>query len=176
MKTFLASMSVAQAFRDELEQAVKLELAGERVADLDQRLELPRPPRGGLVEPRVLDRDRGLRGEEGDEVLVLLRELALALLGEVEVPVRDAAEQDRHAEEGRHRRVVRREAGGVAVLLEAGEAERTRLSDQRAEDPAAVRRVADRPLRLLVDPGHEEALRAQGRSDRSRQAPRTARA
>ena len=44
----------------------------ERVADLVQRLELPQPARRRLVEACVLDRDRGLRGEQRDELLVLV--------------------------------------------------------------------------------------------------------
>ena len=149
----------------------------ERVADLVQRLELARPARRRLVEARVLDRDRGLRGEQRDELLVLLGEVAAAvLLGQVEVPVGDAAQQDRHAEEGVHRRVVRagsRPSAGrrARSCRRSGRASR----DQHAEDAAPARQVADRRVRLGVDPVREEALeRAAGRG-RSRRARRSAR-
>ena len=73
---------------------------GERVADLVQRLELAQPARRALVQPRVLDRDRRLRREQLRQLLVLVREVLPALLlGQVEVPVGDAAQHDRHAEE-----------------------------------------------------------------------------
>ena len=64
-----------QAARDEGEQRLELELGGERVADLVQRLELAQPARRALVEPRVLDRDRRLRGEQLRQLLVLVREV-----------------------------------------------------------------------------------------------------
>src|SRR5919197_580448 len=84
--------------RDEVEDALEVGLGRERVPDLDQRLELPRPLRRRLVQARVLDRDGGLGREEPDELLVVLGEvLALRLLGQVEVAVGDAAQHDRHA-------------------------------------------------------------------------------
>ena len=77
--------------------------------DLVQRLELLQPAGRGLVEPCVLDRDCGLGREQRRQFLVLVGERhASRLLGEVEVSVRDPAEQDRDAEERAHRRVVRR--------------------------------------------------------------------
>ena len=92
-------------------------LGRERVPDLVQRLEPRRPARRRLVQARVLDRDRRLRGEQRHELLVLARELPPAgLLGQVEVAEGDAAQQDRHAEEGAHRRVMRREADRARVL------------------------------------------------------------
>ena len=66
---------LAQPPRDEVEQAVEIGLGRERVADLVQRLELPRPARRRLVQARVLDRDRRLRREQLDELLVLLGEV-----------------------------------------------------------------------------------------------------
>ena len=125
------------------------------------------PARRRLVQPCVLDRDRGLGGEQRDELLVLGGEvLAALLLGQVQVPVGDAAEQDRHAEEGAHRRVVRREADRARVGGEVVQAERLRVADQDAEDPAAVRQVADPLVCLVVDTGRQEALeRAAGAVD-----------
>ena len=52
---------------------------GERVADLVERLELAQPARRRLVEPRVLDRDGGLRGEQLRQLLVLVGEVDAAL-------------------------------------------------------------------------------------------------
>jgi len=54
---------IAQTPRDEVQQPVEVGLGRKRISDLVQRFELARPLRGGLVEPRILDRDRGLSGE-----------------------------------------------------------------------------------------------------------------
>ena len=133
--------------------------AGERVADLGQRLELLEPARRGFVEPCVLDRDRGLRGEQRDELLVLGGEIVAALLlGEVQVPVGDAAEQDRNAEERAHRRVVRREPDRATVRVQVVQPECMRVADQDAEDAATTREVADPLVRLFVDPCRQEAF------------------
>ena len=103
----------------------ELRLAGQRVPDLGQRLELRQPARRRLVQARVLDRDRRLRGEQRDELLVLGGEvLAALLLGQVEVAVGDAAQEDRHAEERPHRRVVRREADRARVGRQVVQPER----------------------------------------------------
>ena len=60
---------------------------------------------------------RGRRREADHHLLVDLGELvAAALVGEVEVPVHLAADEQRHAEERAHRRVVRWEADAVGVL------------------------------------------------------------
>src|SRR5262249_46125827 len=120
----------AKALGDEREQARKLELAGERVADLVQRLELVRPAGCRLVEARVLDRDRRLRGEELRQLLVLLGELAALLLGQVEVAVRHAAKENGHAEEGAHRRVAGREADRPRIVRELLQPQRFGVSDQ----------------------------------------------
>ena len=118
---------LAQPAGDEVEQPVEVGLGRERVADLVQRLELARPAGRRLVEARVLDRDRRLAREQLDELLVLLGEvLAAGLLGQVEVAVGDAAQMDRHAEEGAHRRVVRREADRARILGEVVEPQRRR--------------------------------------------------
>ena len=55
---------LAQPPRDEVEQRLELGLGRERVPDLVQRLELARPARRRLVQPRVLDRHRGLPREQ----------------------------------------------------------------------------------------------------------------
>ena len=144
---------------DEPEERLELELGHERVADLVQRLELPQPARRALVEPRVLDRDRCLRGEELGQLGVVLREpCAAILLGEVEVAVRNPPQQDRHAEERAHRRVLRREADRARVVGDVLEPQRVCVPDQDAEDAPAERRVTDAGPRLLVDADGEEAL------------------
>ena len=83
------------------------------------------------------------------ELLVLVGERGAALLlGQVQVAVGDSAQEDRDAEERAHRRMVRREADRARVVREIVEAQRLRVLDQRAEDAAATREVADRRLRL----------------------------
>ena len=62
-----------QPARDEVEKPRQLDLRGQRVSDLRQRLELARPPRRGLVQARVLNRHRGLRSEQLHDLLVLPR-------------------------------------------------------------------------------------------------------
>ena len=124
-----------------------------------KRLELARPAGRGLVEARVLDRHRRLSGEERDELLVLVREvLAALLLGEVEVAVGDAAQQDRHAEEAAHRRMSRREADRARILREVVQPQRPRLADQHPEDAAPARQVADLRAQVVVDAVGDELL------------------
>ena len=67
-----------QALCHEVEQAIEVGLPRERVADLVQRLELPRPAHGGLVQACVLDRDRSLRCKQRHELLVFLGEVGAA--------------------------------------------------------------------------------------------------
>src|SRR5262249_45503246 len=108
---------LAQAARDQIEEALEFGLGRERVADLVEGLELLRPAGRGLVEPRVLDRDRGLAGEQLDELLVLGGEiLTVSLLGQVEVAVGDASEMDRNSEKGVHRRVMRRKSDRAGIV------------------------------------------------------------
>ena len=117
------------------------------------------PARRRLVQARVLDRDRRLRGEELRELLVLVGEVGAAgLLGEVEVPVGDAAQHDRDAEEGLHRRMVGREADRARVFGDLVQSQRLRVTDEHAEDPSPPRQLADRGMRLGVDTRGEEAL------------------
>jgi len=146
-----------QAGSDEVEDAGELDFRNERARDLVERLELLQPAGGSFVQAGILDRDRRLGGQQLHELLILLGEVRAALLlGEVEVPVRDPAEQDRHAEERAHRGVVGWKADRARVVSEVVEPERPGVGDERSEDAAAVRRIADRRLRLLVDAGHDE--------------------
>ena len=126
--------------RDEREQRFQLHFRGERVPDLVERLELTEPARRRLVQACVLDRDRGLRGEQLRELLVLRGEVGAAgLLGQVEVPVGDAPQHDRDAEKRLHRRVVAREADRARVLGDLVQPQRLRVPDQHAEDAAPAR-------------------------------------
>ena len=54
--------------------------------------------------------------------------------------------------------MVRGEADRARILCEIVETQGLRILDQRAEDPAAARRIADGSLRLLVDAGDDELL------------------
>ena len=109
---------LAQPPRDEVEQPVEVGLASRA------RCRPRSATRAGATSaspPRTAARSRS-RPRPGaassvDELLVLLGEvLAAGLLGQVEVAVGDAAQQDRHAEERAHRRMVRREADRARVL------------------------------------------------------------
>ena len=124
-----------------------------------ERLELARPARCGLVQPRVLDRDGRLRREQLDDLLVLRGELgAILLLGQVEVSEGDASQHDRNAEEGVHRGMVRRKADCAWIPGQVGESQRRAIADQDSEDPASPRQIADRSVRLVVDAVREESL------------------
>lgn len=101
------------------------------------------------------------RGEQDDQLLVLVRELlAVLALAEVDVPERLAVDDHGRAEEGAHRRVPRREADGPRVAAEVGEAQRLRVVDQRAEHAAPGRERADQRARLLVHAVRDEAADA----------------
>ena len=56
--------------------------------------------------------------------------------------------------------MVRRKADRARVVGDVVEAKRLRVVDQGAEDPAAVRQVADEGLGLLVDPRDDELLQS----------------
>ena len=66
------------------------------------------------------------------------------LVRQVEVAEDLAAEADRHAQERLHLRVVRGEAHRAGVVRDPLEAQRPRVPDQRAEQAAAPRQLADR--------------------------------
>ena len=88
----LRADQLAEPLGDQSEHARQLDLGQERVPDLVQRLQLAEPARRRLIEPRVLDRDRGLGGEKRDDLLVLVLEVGAALLvGQIEVAVGDPA-------------------------------------------------------------------------------------
>ena len=148
----------APALGDELEDALQVGLAADGARDRGRRLEgghgaleLVAAAAHVAVQARVLDRDRRPAGEDDERLLVGLVELAALLLGEVEVAVGLAADEDRHAEEAVHRRVVERKAVGLRVLADVAQPQRPRLGDQHPEDAVAARQLADRRVRGVVD-------------------------
>ena len=140
----------------------------ERRADLLQRLELPRPGGGRLVQTRVLDRDGRLRRKESHELLVLLVEVRSALLlGQVEVPVGDA----RAARSGCRGRSPSAD-GPAESRRSAGSSARSWRRSVRASVINAPRMPRPRgrsPItaaRLVVDAVRDEPLEARpGRID-----------
>ena len=97
---------------------VEVGLGRERVADLVQRLELPRPARS---PPRRAARSRSPPPPAPASSVTSSSSSSVkssppCLLGQVEVAVGDAAQQDRHAEERAHRRMARREADRARIL------------------------------------------------------------
>ena len=155
-------------------RASSISLASAR-PDLVQRLELVGPRGRRLVQARILDRDRGLARERLDELLVAGGERALLLLGQVEVPEGTAAQQDRHAEEAAHRRMVGREADRARIVRDRLEPQRAGVGDQGAEDAAAARQGADLrpPCRRRSRCGG--SARAPFRTGRSRRGRRSGR-
>ena len=155
----------ASALDDELEDPVQVGLSADRTRDRDsclepahRTLELSAASVDVLVQVGVLDRDRHPAREDEQRLLVGLVELAALLLGQVDVAPGLAAHQHRGAEEGRHRRVLWREAVAARVLADVGQAKRLGMADQLAEDAAAAGQLADRAPRGLIDAGGEEAL------------------
>ena len=156
----------AAALGDELEHVVELHLRPDRDGDRMRGLQAPRRAlqlvaarRHGLVEARVLDRDRRPGREDQRRLLVDgVKLLAAALLGEVEVAPHLPAHEHRHAEEARHRRMAGRKAVGARVRADVGDAQRLRGVDEHAEDAAPARQVTDRAVRGGVDPAGDEAV------------------
>ena len=151
---------------DQFEHSLQIRRTADRIGDVargperaHRLLELLATALAVLVQPRVLDRrSRPLRQREGC-FLVLIAELAAALLfGEIQVAPGLAADHDRDPEEGVHRRVVDRKPVAVRVLTHLGEPQWLGVLDQRAEHPPATRKNADRPVRCFVDAEREEAF------------------
>ena len=135
---------LAQPARDEVEHPRQLVLGREGISHLDQGLEPVRPALRGLEEPCVLDGHGSLGGEQRHELLVLVREVAAAFfLGQVQVPVGGAAQEDRHPEERVHLRMPGRKPDRARIIRDVVEPERLSLVDQDTEDPASARQVAD---------------------------------
>ena len=111
-----------------------------------------------LVQLGVVDRDRRPVGEDHGGLLVLLGELAVGLLGQVQVAPRLPADHDRHTQEAAHHRMPRGKPVAARVLANIGQAQRLWMLDQRAEHPSSARQIADRPVGLLVDSRGQELL------------------
>ena len=98
-------------------------------------------------------------GEHDGGLLVLVGELLAAfLLGQVEVAPSLAADDERHAEEGGHRRVADREAIRADVGADVRQAQGLGLADQLAEHAVAAGKVSDLAPRVLVDADGQEPL------------------
>ena len=148
-----------QPARHETQERLELELRRERVSHFVEGLELAQPTRRVLVQPSVLDRHSGLRRKQLRKLRVLVAEvLSARLLGQVQVPIRDTAKDDRHAEERLHRRMVVRKPDRARVVGDVVEPQRLRVADQDAEDAAPMRQIADRGVGVRIDPGRQEAL------------------
>jgi hypothetical protein len=109
------------------------------------------------VEAGVLDGHAGGGGERDDEFLVDVAEhLGRPLVGQVQVPEHLVADQDGHAQERPHRRMVRREAVAVGMLAQVGQPQWLGIDDEEAEDAVASGQVPDRPVCVRVDTHGEE--------------------
>jgi hypothetical protein len=156
---------VARALGDELQHPIEVRHPAERARDLGGRLE---PADDALqvvvaapdvaIQARIRDRDGRPVREDRDRFFIVVRELAVGLLGQVQVAPCLSVHDDRHAEEAVHRGVREREAVGLRMRADVLEPERPRFADQHAEHPAPARQVADRTMRVLVDPPREEPL------------------
>ena len=152
-------LTTSSSTRDEV--GLRPDRAGDRrrrLQPLDGALQLGRALDAAPVQVRVLDRDPGPAREHGDGAHVELVELAALLVGEVHVPPRLAADQERDAEERLHRRMTGGEAVRARVHADVGEDQRARVLDQQPEHAAAARQVADLGARRRVDPRGQESL------------------
>src|SRR5665213_2787177 len=110
-----------------------------------------------VVQPCILDRDTGSRGEGEHDALVLVVEVATAaLLGQIEVPEDLITHPYWHAKEAHHRWMIRREAEGCRMFLEIVQPQRARVVDQEAEDAAAARQGSDTFDGLVIDADGDE--------------------
>ncbi len=106
----------------------------------------------------MVDGDAGELGQQDERLLVVLGELAAALLvAQIQVAIGHVADADRDPQERRHRRVPGREAIGVRVRADIGQAQRLRVGDELPEHAAAGRQRADPRPGLLVDARRHEA-------------------
>ena len=115
-----------------------------------------------FVEACVGDRDRGVRGQQLDQLLVRRAELRRALLlGQVEgadhAPVRD----DRHAEERAHVGMAARPPATEArVLVDVGRAVRLAGLEHRSQHAVLARQRPERGDQLVAHARGEEAAEA----------------
>ena len=150
---------------DEVKQDLQVRLRADRAGDGRGRLQSAIRPleriasRGfGAIESRVLHRDGSPGGEDHDRLLIGLVEVAVGLVGQVEIAERLVANEDRHPEEAAHLRMSGREAVRLRVLADVRKPERLGVLDQQPQDSAAARQVADCPMTLRLDAAGDEAL------------------
>ncbi len=115
--------------------------------------------RAALVQPRVLDRDRGVRGEQPISRWSASENIELALLlGQVQRADHLAAGDDRHAEERAHRRVrARPPAAKARMAADVVGPVRLGRIQHRAEHPVRARERTHRLDQLVAHPGRDEA-------------------
>ena len=158
---------VAQAIDD----APRLEIERDRAAGadvehhdadrrgLDQRLKVGPRPLLAAVGPRIGDRGRGLRGEQHQDLLVLVGERFVALLlGQIEVADMDAAMAHRRALEGLRRQQVGGEAERLHIGRNVGDPERSLEIAEILEEPRALGPLHDGPVLRLADARGDEVL------------------
>ena len=127
---------------------------------LDQRLEVGPRPLLGAVGARIGDRGRGLRGEEHQDLLVLVGEgLPALLLHEIEVADMDAAMAHRRALEGLRRQPVGGEAERLHIGRDVGDPERPLEVAEVLEEPRALGPLRHGPVLLLGEARGDEVLR-----------------
>ena len=105
-----------------------------------------------FIEAGVVDGDTGGRGERlGEHFVVFAERLAGSLLGQIQVAEHVVADEDRHAEEGAHRGVMRRKSNRLRVVVDVVESDRGGVVDEDTEHTPARRQGADRAPGVFVD-------------------------
>ena len=134
---------------------------------LDQGFQVGAGALLGAVGARVGDRRRGLRGEQHQELLVLVRErLPALLLDQVEVADMDAEVAHRCALEGlRGQTVVGREAERADIGGDVGDAQRARQVTEELEEPRPVGPFHDVPVLVGGEARGDEVLGGAGLVD-----------
>src|SRR3954454_12324043 len=115
-----------------------------------------------LVQPRVDDRDRSVRGQQLDQLLVGVGEvLRPDLLGEIEGADHPLASDNRHAQERPHVGVsLRPPAPEARMLVHVGRAVRVGRVEHGAEHPVLPRQRTERLDQLVTHPRGEELAEA----------------
>ena len=142
---------VHRRLHDLLERLLEVERVGDGLRDARERLELGHAPLGVVVEPRVVDRLRHLRGDREQQVDLALVVRARLARAQVERALKLLAHQDRHGEDRL-----------VLLLVEVGKDLEARVEVRLRSDhhgPPLGRRGAGDPLarpqprqpRLLLD-------------------------
>ena len=115
------------------------------------------------VQPGVVDDGPGGQRKGLQDVAVLLGELVgTHLLGEVEVAEDLPVDEDRHPDEGTHRRMVGGETDRGRVFREVGESQRVFGVEDHPEDALTARQVVDSVDLLGGEPDVHELGEASG--------------